>query len=121
MSRELPVVYQSPDVDIDEKFLRVKAELRPGGISDSLILEVRRVDDTAVVLIDRPGEDKPLGLVIDLVDTTHEFYYSDIPVASFDDWLEYLFIYVMVSLDTGLAARSERVDRGDYVQVREGA
>lgn len=116
---EIQVVYQSPDVEVDEKFLRVKAELRPGGISGSTILDVRRVDDTAVVLIEHPGEPKPLGLVIDLVDTTHEFYYSDTPVASFEDWLEYLFVYVMVSLDTGIADRSARVDRHDYVEVRE--
>ena len=117
---EMKVDYQNPDLPVDEKFRQVQAKLRPGRLgSDSTILEVRRRGDSAVVLIEHPGESKPLGLVIGLADTSHEFYYSMTPVASFDEWVEYLDVYVMVSLDTGVAARSSRTDRGDYVEICE--
>ncbi len=101
-----------PEPSVDEKFRRVVRHLRP------VYSDVRRSGDAAVVIFRVPNESRPFGLRIDLVDTSREFFYSD-PVGSFAEWLEYLDVYVMVSLETGVANRSPRVDRGDYLEVVE--
>lgn len=103
---------------IDKKFARVEEALRSSTArsTPATIIDIRRSDDTAVVHFEWPMEPKPLGLVIDLVDTTKEFYYGE-PVADFQEWLEYLDVYVMVFLDTGGVSWGKREDRGDYVAI----
>lgn len=117
----------SPTVSADEirqRFDRVQKLWRPGAKISAYddiyvtVLEVRLVGSDAVVIFGWLDEPKPFGLHIDLCETSSEFYYGD-PVDSFDDWIEYLDVYVMVSLGTGLINRSQRIDRDDYVGLRE--
>lgn len=111
-------------VELQRRFDRVRSLWRPGAkISayDDLfatVREVRLVDQDAVVIFDWPESRVPLGLHIDLADTTREFYYGD-PVDSFEEWIEYLDVFVMVSLGTGLTNRSQQIDHGDYIGLRE--
>ena len=77
---------------------------------------MRRDGEAALIIFEWPDEPKPLGLRIDLRDTSRELYH-DLPVGSFEDWLEYLSIYVMVSFDTGVASLATRIDRGDSVEL----
>lgn len=107
-----------------QRFDRVQKLWRPGtkisAYEDvyATVREVRLVGSDAVLIFDWPDESKPYGLHIDLCETSSEFHCGD-PVDSFDDWIEYLDVYVMVSLGTGLLNRSRRIDCGDYVGLRE--
>lgn len=109
---------------VGERFLRVSRLWRAGTRISAYaeifatVREVRLVDNDAVLIFDWPDQPKPFGLHIDLLDTSREFYYGD-PVESFDDWIEYLDVYVMVSLGTGVTNRASHADYGDYVGIRE--
>lgn len=115
--RRSPWYDVTSDPPIEEKLERVRAALRPGRLgSEATIVSVQRDDDAALLVFEWPDEPKPLAMRIELADTSREFYYGD-PVPTFDDWLEYLDVYVMVSLDTGVVTRARRIDRGDYVEL----
>lgn len=110
------------DPTIDEKFDRVRDKLMPCGpgstfrATDAVLADFRRNGSSALLLFDWPDEPLPLAVRINLGDTTAEFYYED-PVASFDEWIAHLDVFVMASLDTGLARRAKRIDRGDYIEL----
>lgn len=113
---------EDADPSIDDKFERVREVLSPTGSGGRLLsidvapLDVRRDGDSALFIFEYEGETKPLALRIDLEDTSEEFYYEG-PVGSFDEWLDYLPVFVMVSIGTGVVVRARRIDRGDYVEL----
>lgn len=110
------------DPTIDEKFDQVRDKLMPRGpggtfwSTDAVLVDIRRNGNSAMVVFEWPDEPLPLALRIDLGDTTAEFYYED-SVGSFDEWVANLPVFVMVSLDTGVARRAKRIDRGDYIEL----
>jgi hypothetical protein len=111
----------SADPTVAEKFERVRKELPLGQLGGSefgtaVITEVRRSGDAALVIFEWTDEHKPIALKIDLRDTSREFYYDE-PVASFEEWIEYLGVYVIASFDTGVVHRAKRIDRGDYDEL----
>ena len=59
------------------------------------------------------------GVPISLRDTSHEFYYTDYPVASVEEWLESVDVGLMVKLDTGLRMSARRARVGDYIELRD--
>ncbi|MGJ9424195.1 hypothetical protein [Aeromicrobium sp. CF3.5] len=113
---------EAADPSIDDKFAQVRAELMPNGPGTSfmstsaVVVDVRRDEDFALFIFSWPDELIPLALRINLEDTSEEFYYEG-PVHSFDEWVEDLAAYVMVSIDTGLAQRAKRIDRGEYIEL----
>lgn len=110
------------DPSIDEKFERVRTALMPEGpgkiywATPAVLLDVRRDGDSALFLFTWPAEPLPLALRIELQDTSEEFYYEG-SVGSFEEWMDDLAVYVMVSVDTGLTHRARRIDRGDFVEL----
>jgi hypothetical protein len=110
------------DPTIDEKFARVRAELMPNGPgvdfwrTGAILVDVRRDGASALFVFEWEDERKPLALRIDLEGTSEEFYYEG-QVASFDEWLVDLAVYVQVSIGTGVAHRARRIDRSDYIEL----
>lgn len=82
----------------------------------AVLVDVRRDGDSALFIFTWPDEPLPLALRIDLEDTSEEFYYEG-AVGSFCEWIDDLAVYVMVSVDTGLAHRAKRINRGDFVEL----
>lgn len=113
---------EAADPSIDVKFERVRELLSPTGSGGRLLaidvapVEVRRDEDSALFIFEFADEAKPLALRIELEDTSEEFYYEG-PVESFDEWLDDLPVFVMVSIGTGVVVRARRIDRGDYIEL----
>lgn len=104
--------------DLDAKFDRVRATLLPGRLGDDELLEVRRDGSAAVAVVQVNETPWKYGLVIDLTDTSREFYYDDIPVDSFDEWLDVLPANLMVAIGTGVTYWGARRECDDYIELR---
>lgn len=80
---------------------------------------VRDNGDVAV-LMGRFGRDPHLyGIPINLADRSHEFYYTDYPIESDEEWLDSVGVGLMVMFGTGFraCARRRRVD--DYIELSQ--
>lgn len=111
----------SSDPTLEEKFERVRELLPPGQLGGTdfgvaTIIGVRRDGDAALVIFDYTGEPRPFALRIDLGDTSREFFYEE-PVRSFEEWIEFLDVYVTAVFDTGVVQHGQRIDRGDHVEL----
>lgn len=84
--------------------------------AQAVVLDVRRDESSALLVFSLPDEPVPFALRIDLEDTSQEFYYEG-PVASFEEWMGDLAVYVMVSIDTGVVQRARRINRGDFIEL----
>ena len=82
-------------------------------------VEVREAPGEAVLVVQFDRDPSQYGIPISLTDTDHEYYYTDLPVAGEEEWLESVSIGLMVNLDTGLRARARRRLVDDYIELRE--
>jgi hypothetical protein len=90
-------------------------KLEPGCVVD----EVRGGAGEAVLILRCGRDPRAYGIPIPLGDTRREFYYTENPVASVDEWLESVRIGMSIHVGTGLHARARRTLVGDYIELRE--
>src|SRR5687768_6435871 len=90
-------------------------KLEPGCVVD----EVRGGAGEAVLILRCGRDPRAYGIPIPLGDTSREFYYTENPVASVDEWLESVRIGMSIHVGTGLHARARRSLVGDYIELRE--
>jgi hypothetical protein len=92
----------------------------PGGSLEHgcAIVEVRD-SPTAVVLLVRWDRDPRLyGIPIDIEDISRDFYYTDFPVDSAQEWLESVDVGLTVHLGTGFRGSARRTAVEDYIELR---
>jgi hypothetical protein len=90
-------------------------KLEPGCVVD----EVRGAAGEAVLILRCGRDPRAYGIPIPLDDTSREFYYTENPVASVDEWLESVRIGLSIHVGTGLHTRARRTLVGDYIELRE--
>ena len=90
-------------------------KLEPGCVVD----EVRGAPGEAVLTFRCGRDPRTYGIPIPLADTDREFYFTDNPVASIEEWLESVRIGMSIHVGTGLQTRGRRTLVGDYIELRE--
>lgn len=109
-------------VPTDEEHLRV--ELRRifrSGIrlsSDCTVVQVRDVPGEVVLLVRWNRDPRLYGIPIALTDTTRDYYYTDYPVDSIEEWLDSVSLGLTIQLDTGFRTFARRTAIDDYIELR---
>lgn len=85
---------------------------------DGTIVEVRDVPGEVVLLVRWKRDPRLYGIPIALSDTDREFYYTDFPVASTEEWLDSVGLGVEILLDTGFRETARRSSVEDYIELR---
>ena len=82
-------------------------------------VEVRDAADEVVLLVRWRSDPRLYGIPIDLRDTQRDFYYTDYPVDSSEEWLESVGLGMMIRMDTGFQFSARRTQVADYIELRE--
>ena len=79
------------------------AGTRLGG--ECAVVEVRDPPGEVVLLVRWERDPRLYGIPIPLGDTSRDFYYTDYPVASAEEWLDSVGLGLMIHMDTGVSGR----------------
>jgi hypothetical protein len=113
------------DSEQEQHLLERLRELFPPGSRldlDCEVTEVRSTPGEAVLIFKWERDPRLYGIPISLSETSKEFYYSDYPVDSIEEWLESVGLGMEIYLGTGFWARARRARVEDYIELRsEGA
>ena len=82
-------------------------------------VEVRDAAHEVVLLVRWRSDPRLYGIPIDLRDTQRDFYYTDYPVDSSEEWLESVGLGMMIRMDTGFQFSARRTQVADYIELRE--
>ena len=90
-------------------------KLEPGCVVE----DVRSRPGEAVLTFTCGRDPRTYGIPIPLAATDREFYFTDNPVGSIEEWLESVRVGMSIHLGTGLHTRGRRTLVGDYIELRE--
>lgn len=109
-----------PSGDEQEFRDRLRRMYRPGTRlgAECAVVEVRDAPGEVILLVRFERDPRLYGIPIPLGDTSRDFYYTDYPVASAEEWLDSVGLGLMIHMDTGFRAGARRTAVDDYIELR---